>query len=100
MDLSIKKVILFREKISGTWITFFESGQRKIIENYSNDVLNGDAKYFYDNGNLIETGYFRQGKKTGQWLSYNLYGELVNRREYISGKIILENGKLTKHYSE
>jgi antitoxin component YwqK of YwqJK toxin-antitoxin module len=39
-------------------------------------VPNGLAKYFELNGNLKETGFYKNGKRAGKW-EYYLDGELA-----------------------
>jgi antitoxin component YwqK of YwqJK toxin-antitoxin module len=46
----------------GSYITFWPNGYSKDHLNYFNDVLNGYFQRSDKNGNIIEKGYYRNGK--------------------------------------
>ncbi|GAL01205.1 hypothetical protein JCM19314_649 [Nonlabens ulvanivorans] len=60
---------LLHDKKTGTWISYFENGDEKSIQNYKNDVLDGFQKILYSQELYME-GNFKQGVKVGTWKSY------------------------------
>ncbi len=44
------------------------------------------ATYHYENGNLQQVGYFKDGKLDGKWTSYDLNGNIKAIAEYINGE--------------
>lgn len=47
---------------------------------------NGEAKYYYASGKLMETGVYDAGQKDGQWFRYNEAGVNVGLAVYSMGK--------------
>lgn len=43
------------------------------------------ATYFYDNGNIQQVGYFKDGKLDGKWTSYDANGNVSAIAEYTDG---------------
>jgi hypothetical protein len=39
------------------------------------------------NGKIIETGYFKGGKKNGEWITYNKKGLMIRKMNYLDGKL-------------
>jgi len=44
------------------------------------------ATYYYDNGDIKETGYFKNEKLQGKWISYNKNGKVTTVANYENGK--------------
>lgn len=44
------------------------------------------ATYYYENGQVRQQGYVKDGKLHGQWISYRLDGTKVALAQYASGK--------------
>ena len=44
------------------------------------------ATYFYDNGNVQQVGYFKDGKLEGKWTSYSENGAIQTIAEYSNGE--------------
>lgn len=53
------------------------------LEAYGNLVK---ATYYYDNGQVQQTGFFKDGKLEGQWVAYNESGSKKSAGEYSNGK--------------
>lgn len=53
------------------------------LEAYGNMVK---ATYYYDNGQVRQTGFFKDGKLEGQWVSYDVNGTKKAVAEYAAGK--------------
>ncbi len=43
------------------------------------------ATYYYDNGKVQQTGYFKDGKLDGKWTAYNENGSVKSVAEYTNG---------------
>ena len=43
------------------------------------------ATYYYDNGNIQQVGYFKDGKLEGKWTSYTENGAIQAIAEYSNG---------------
>jgi antitoxin component YwqK of YwqJK toxin-antitoxin module len=43
------------------------------------------ATYYYDNGNIQQVGFFKDGKLDGQWISYTESGTIQTVAEYSNG---------------
>ena len=44
------------------------------------------ATYYYDNGNVQQVGFFKDGKLEGKWTSYNENGSIKIIAEYVDGQ--------------
>lgn len=44
------------------------------------------ATYFYENGNMAQTGYMLKGKLHGQWFMYDVKGKKIASGKYVEGK--------------
>ncbi len=44
------------------------------------------ATYFYENGKVKETGYFKNTKLQGKWLKFDTNGEITTVANYKNGK--------------
>ena len=78
-------------------VHYLSSGNIYSILNYKDKGLNtleGEAKYFYANGNPDSEGTYKNNKRDGTWVFYFLSGKL-------SGKVFFRNGKVaTSEYLE
>lgn len=90
----------------GKWLSFFDDGKLKSIENWKNGELNGkyilynknglksfqtyyykgkdhgDFKLYHENGKVQILGKFTYGKAIGVWNYYNDLGQLIGRKDY------------------
>lgn len=96
------------EQQSGTWTNYYENGKTESIANYSNGKLDGNYKYFHDNGQLwteriykdgdlleVISNFSKQGIKnnpgtikngTGTLNIYDADGNLTETDEYVDGQ--------------
>jgi antitoxin component YwqK of YwqJK toxin-antitoxin module len=51
-----------------------------------NGQFDGEARYYYASGKLMETGNYEKGQKDGKWLRYNENGINVGLAIYSLGK--------------
>ncbi|HXB39667.1 MAG TPA: hypothetical protein VNZ49_03945 [Bacteroidia bacterium] len=62
-----------------------ENNQKCVIE-VRDGYANGEAKYYYASGKLMEIGFFENGLKNGKWLRYNESGIAVGLALFTAGK--------------
>lgn len=99
--------------LQGSWVSFFENGQKKEQTNYDKGymqgvrksywnnglvkeqnefdqgVLTGVSNFYYSNGQLRKTIAFDfNGNRDGVWLDYFPNGKIKQKISYKSGKII------------
>lgn len=63
-----------------------ENGVKKSVIEVKDGQINGEAKYYYASGKLMETGFFENGLKTGKWIRYNESGLMIGLAAYKAGK--------------
>lgn len=66
-------------------ITAMNNGVKAEME-VKEGLLAGKAKYFYNNGNLMESGNMQNGLKEGEWTRYTVSGLTSAIGFYSSGK--------------
>jgi len=111
------------EKLSGEWRYYFPN-QSKVVKiiNYKNDRKEGESKQFYSSGklwkivyyskdkidgvysgyfdnaknNLAEKGVYKNGEKTGRWMTY--YSTTGKKREMLFYSLGKLHGFYTKYF--
>jgi len=110
---------------NGTWTTFYPSGIRRDVTRVKNDTLIGITSYdstgriiyetvpengllhyksFYPDGRLRMEGDFLNNKRSGEWITYNPGGTIINSFSYVDGQNTgwqltwYRNGKLKERY--
>jgi len=81
--------------------TYFYAAEKNIKSQIEYEVINGDtikngnALFYYINGNLMQTGNYLKGEMSGKWTTY--YPDGIKKREsfYIDG---LKNGKVISYH--
>ncbi len=97
------------DKIEGEQKAYYENGNIKSIVDYKNgrivkiealaqdgtvlhksDLSKGTGlwKYFWENGNILEEGSYKNWKKDGKWVKYRENGEVDVTTIYKNGKLI------------
>jgi antitoxin component YwqK of YwqJK toxin-antitoxin module len=73
-------VIMAALLVSG--LTFAQNREPKLEE------VNGlvKATYYYDNGQIQQEGFFKEGKLDGKWISFNENGTKNVEAEYTNGE--------------
>ncbi|MES2240241.1 MAG: membrane-binding protein [Bacteroidota bacterium] len=61
----------------------FAQGPKPVLEPFGKKVK---ATYFYDNGQVMQEGYFVKGKLEGKWTSYDENGNKTAIAEYKNGE--------------
>ncbi|MFT3737351.1 MAG: toxin-antitoxin system YwqK family antitoxin [Breznakibacter sp.] len=104
-DASGKQIVeqgnYINNKKEGTWIRKYPNGNTKHEITFKNGMANGDAKFYFENGSLWETGtwvidhwvgpyqfYHPNGQKAYDW-NYNNLGKRNGPQKYYH-----DNGKL------
>ena len=68
-------------KEEGLATMYYESGQKFAIENYKNDLKNGDYYMYYENGNLGMKAFFVNGKREGTIEFYEEDGKKIEKNK-------------------
>ncbi len=63
-----------------------ENGVKQSELEVKDGLTNGEAKYYYASGKLMETGMFEKGQKDCKWLRYNESGVNVGLALFHLGK--------------
>ena len=96
-------------KIEGEQKAYYENGNIKSIVDYKNGIIvkiaayaqdgtvlhesdlskgTGLWKYFWENGNILEEGNYKNWKKDGKWVKYRENGEIDVTSIYKNGRLI------------
>jgi len=59
-----------------------KTGKTKLVKHYFKDSLNGQYIFFWDNGQVMLEGNFRNNKRIGEWLNYDINGEIIFKEFY------------------
>lgn len=83
----MKKIVVLIALVFG-----FATAQAQEKSKKDTYIQNGDlveATLYFDNGVVSQTGFYtKEGKPTGQWLSYNREGEKTAKAQYSNGEKI------------
>ena len=63
-----------------------ENGIKTAVVEIKNGELHGEAKYFFESGQVMRTGKHENGLRTGKWITYNEAGVMVGLAFYSAGK--------------
>jgi antitoxin component YwqK of YwqJK toxin-antitoxin module len=73
----------------GVYRSYYSNGKLKFEFIYDkNGARNGCQKYYYENGNLMRTGNFSNGKEDGYFTDYTETGTVKSQTFYIKGNIV------------
>jgi hypothetical protein len=75
---------------------FHEGELRRTQGNYTGKLLHGALQKFDRNGMLLEKGDFKDGLKTGLWLTWHSNGNLSGRYSWKNGS---RSGKFEEYYA-
>ena len=77
------------KKISnGEWKTYHYNGELEESGFYKDWEMDGKWKFYYDNGQLEVEGTYLKNKMNGKWIYYTRDGKIEEIRIYNKGKII------------
>jgi antitoxin component YwqK of YwqJK toxin-antitoxin module len=77
---------LLNGKLNGQLKTYYQNGQIKTIENYTNGIENGSFKEYNENGNLETEFTMSNGTLNGLFKAYHSNGKLMKTGSYIDGE--------------
>lgn len=79
----MKKIVLLLAAVLLSVSTYAQEPQNNIYK-VSGDLI--QATLFHDNGTVAQTGFYtKAGKLTGEWISYNSFGEKTAVAQYKDG---------------
>ena len=84
------QVTIKNGKRVGAFVTYWENGQLMTKGNYKDEDRDGAWVNYYDNGQLMSKGTYKDGKRVGSWINYWKNGELSETGTYKDNKM---NGK-------
>jgi antitoxin component YwqK of YwqJK toxin-antitoxin module len=61
-------------KKSGEFLELYGNGVPKARGKYKGDQMHGAWSFFRKDGTLMRSGSFREGKQTGEWITYDTSG--------------------------
>lgn len=80
---TISKGLEINRKREGEWKYFHNRSNRiMMLENYENDLLQGERISYYENGVISEKINYLNGKKQGKQLVYSVKGVLIKEFTY------------------
>lgn len=71
--------------IAGLLLSAGVVSAQKIEPKYSIENQMVKATYYYDNGQVMQEGFYKDGKLHGKWISYNEDGTKKSTGEYTDG---------------
>lgn len=69
----------------GDFITYHDNGAKNSTFTMEKGLLNGDVNFYFEDGNLKESGNFINSEKHGTWYKYNIAGIRVALANYNNG---------------
>lgn len=76
------------KKRTGTWKYYHKDSERiMMIENYSEDQLDGEKLTYYENGQLAEKASYLQEKLEGERILYSEKGVILEHLQYVNGEL-------------
>lgn len=100
-SILLRKDNKFNPKRNTTYHWFAFNAIQKNEGAFSGNLLHGDYKAFDSQNRLIEKGQFKYGIKTGEWLSWDEFGQVNCESNWKDGFLdgvsnYYKNGKLSK----
>lgn len=71
-------------KLNGVKKAYLVSGKLYSETTYLNDVMDGDYRLYEGNELPVEEGLFKNGKRAGEWVSYDENHKVIDRISYSS----------------
>ena len=82
------KGMMIGKNREGKWLYFHVDGKTVMVEeNYSNGLLHGAYKTFYNSGKPTEIANYKDGKLSGNFKKYSIKGHLYQDFNYENGKL-------------
>jgi len=93
-----------KDEKHGSWISWYESGQKKVEGNYEDDLPEGQFVWWHSNGQKALRSEYQQGKEHGDWTWWHENGQKSISGAYAegtpTGRWIWwdDNGKVAKRF--
>ena len=59
-----------------------KTGKPKLIKHYIDNILHGKYIFYWDNGKIMFKGNFKENKRVGLWVNYDINGDLIFKESY------------------
>ena len=78
-----------------------QTGRIKLVKHYKNGLVDGEIKYYWDNGQIRLTGQYKEMRRSGTWTNYDSNGDILLEEYYDNNKIQADINKqfLKSHLS-
>lgn len=102
-NMRIQTIEDYTSNITATWYYFYENGQLMKTNRYNQGKKDSNWLVYYENGQLLSIEIWADDKKTGQWKCYYENGQLLRIENYENGLEnvdmieYFENGNLKNH---
>jgi uncharacterized protein len=77
---------------NGLWESFYEGGQKSFEGKFIDDLPNGKHTWYWDNGKIKQEGNYVMGRRNGDWKKYDEQGFLLITISYTNGKEVKYDG--------
>jgi antitoxin component YwqK of YwqJK toxin-antitoxin module len=77
---------------NGLWESFYPGGQKSFEGKFIDDLPNGKHTWYWDNGKIKQEGNYVMGRKNGDWKKYDEQGFLLITISYTNGKEVKYDG--------
>ena len=86
---------LINNQKNGVWKFYYDDDKTKIkeISTWDKNVKNGKTEYYYKNGKLNRTGFYKNGQLDGEWETFGTSGKLEYIDVYENGNFIEQKKK-------
>lgn len=64
---------------------FYKSGKLKASGAFVNGQMEGEWKFYRENGDLCQIGYFKNSVRTGLWIKFDREGNVINKKFAFNG---------------
>ncbi len=88
-ELLIEAIDYTNDMLNGEVKTLFKDGNLRTISNYSDNRLNGKYSQFNNNGSIKLKGFFLNDSKEGDWDVYDEDGVKIETKFYKNGNEIV-----------
>ena len=86
-------------KLNGKYILYGKNRKKTIEEYYTDGIDNGIYLIFHDNGVPYIVGSFKNGKPSGKWLYYDSHGKLYGNNDFTGEQGTLKSTTIPKKKS-
>ena len=64
--------------------TLMMAQEKNVKHEKFNDLIK--STYYYEDGTVMQTGFYKNGKQSGEWIAYNQEGKKTGIGKYENGK--------------